>query len=174
MACNIWGVTLILTRSSLQHLQDDKPGISISSKCQRISNSWAVAAISSLVSQLSFCCMINFVYFWKELFEWQSPKWVAAVRFLLKWLVSMNCLTKRQFVNSLKSPPLYCHEYLRHTDPSDASAVYSCKYFSSIIFSVREGHKMFKEKLVRLHQCCDWEKTREPIFIKELKFNAAL
>lgn len=83
-------------------------------------------------------------------------------------------LSKDLFLwTALKSPPLYCHEYLRQTDPSDASAVYSCKYFSSIIFSVREGHEMFKEKLVRL-QCCDWEKTREPIFIKELKFNAAL
>lgn len=59
--------------------------------------------------------------------------------FLLKCLVSMKCFIKRLVpVNGLKSPLLYCHEFVRHTDGIDASAVYSYKYFSLLSFLVSE------------------------------------
>lgn len=115
-------------------------GIITSLKCQHICNSCAVAVISSLVSQLSFAAWLTLFIFEMSSLNGNHQSWWLQWRFLIE-MPGINEVFHQKTCSRewFKEPTaVLSWIFVRHTDATDASAVYSYKYFSFLSFLVSE------------------------------------
>lgn len=132
-------------------------------RCQHISNSCAAAGIGSLVSQLSFAAWLTLFIFEKSSLNGNRRSgWLQ--RGLLIELPGINEVSHQktwsceQFEEPTAVLPWI---FVRCTDPTDASAVYSDKYFSLLsLLASEKTIKCLKKNLSNFSAVTERENQR--------------